>query len=80
MADEKKETHNVFQGYLAEVVEVEKRAKTGIYGEVYFIVCRILEGKDKNKIIKRNILGPIKQGDIIRLPDTNREAREIRVK
>ena len=42
--------------------------------------CRILEGKDENRIIKRNVLGPIKAGDVIRLPDTSREAREIRVK
>lgn len=78
--DKENETENRFQGFLAEVVEVEKRAKTGIYGEIYFIVCKILEGKDKNRIMKRNILGPVKPGDVIRLPDTNREAREIKVK
>ncbi|MCL4383066.1 MAG: hypothetical protein QXP35_02580 [Candidatus Micrarchaeaceae archaeon] len=78
--DKQNETENRFQGFLAEVVEVEKRAKTGIYGEIYFIVCKILEGKDKNRIMKRNILGPVKPGDVIRLPDTNREAREIKVK
>ncbi|MCL5117238.1 MAG: 30S ribosomal protein S28e [Candidatus Marsarchaeota archaeon] len=77
---EQNEAENRFQGFLAEVIEVEKRAKTGIYGEIYFIVCKILEGKDKNRIIKRNVVGPIKSGDIIRLPDTNREAREIKVK
>ncbi len=69
-----------FAGFLAEIVEVNRTAKTGISGEVYLVSCRILEGKDENRIIKRNVLGPIKVGDVIRLPDTSREAREIKVK
>ena len=69
-----------FAGFLAEIIEVNRTQKTGISGEVYLVSCRILEGKDENRIIKRNVLGPIKAGDVIRLPDTSREAREIRVK
>jgi len=69
-----------FSGFLAEVVEVNNKAKTGMYGEVYQVTCRILEGKDKGRIIRRNEIGPIKVGDVIRLPDTSREAREIKVK
>ncbi len=69
-----------FQGFLAEIVEIDMRKKTGMYGEVYLASCRILEGKDKDRIIRRNLVGPAKQGDVIRLPDTSREAREIRVR
>lgn len=69
-----------FAGFLAEIVEVNREQKTGISGEVYLVSCRILEGRDENRIIKRNVLGPVKVGDVIRLPDTSREAREIRVK
>ena len=54
--------------------------KTGISGEIYQISCKIIEGNDKGRIIRRNVLGPIKIGDVVRLPDTSREAREIRVK
>jgi small subunit ribosomal protein S28e len=67
-------------GYLAEIVDINTKAKTGIYGEIYSVSCRIMEGKDKGRIIRRNMLGPVKIGDIVRLPDTSREAREIRVK
>jgi small subunit ribosomal protein S28e len=67
-------------GYLAEIVEINMKSKTGIYGEIYSVSCRILEGKDRNRIIRRNMLGPAKVGDVIRLPDTSREAKEIRVK
>lgn len=69
-----------FSGYLAEIVELNTTTKTGIYGEIYTVSCRILEGKDKGRIIRRNMIGPVKIGDIVRLPDTSREAREIKVK
>lgn len=73
-------TETNFQGFLAEIIEIDTRKKTGMYGEVYLASCKILEGKDKDRIIRRNIIGPAKVGDVIRLPDTSREAREIRVK
>lgn len=78
MADE--QAPPLFSGFLAEIVEINLTVKTGIYGEIYTVSCRILEGKDKGRIIRRNMLGPAKVGDIIRLPDTSREAREIKVK
>ena len=77
MADEQQRQ---FSGFLAEIVEVNTHVKTGISGEIYLVSCRILEGKDKGRIIRRNMLGPAKIGDVIRLPDTSREAREIKVK
>ncbi|MCL4363500.1 30S ribosomal protein S28e [Candidatus Marsarchaeota archaeon] len=69
-----------FHGFLAEIVEVNTKVKTGMYGEVYQVSCKILEGKDKGRIIRRNQIGPAKVKDVIRLPDTSREAREIKVK
>jgi ribosomal protein S28E/S33 len=69
-----------FSGYLSEIVEVDRKRKTGIYGEIYFVSCRILEGRDKDRVIRRTMVGPAKVGDVVRLPDTNREAKEIRVK
>lgn len=69
-----------FAGFLAEIVDVNRKAKTGIAGEIYSVSCKILEGNDRGRIIRRNVLGPIKIGDVIRLPDTSREAREIKVK
>ncbi|MGI0100757.1 MAG: 30S ribosomal protein S28e [Candidatus Micrarchaeaceae archaeon] len=69
-----------FAGFLAEIVGVNTKAKTGISGEIYSVSCKIMEGNDRGRIIRRNVLGPIKIGDMIRLPDTSREAREIKVK
>ncbi|NYZ76466.1 30S ribosomal protein S28e [Candidatus Micrarchaeota archaeon] len=62
----------------AEVVEV--LGKTGIYGEVYQAMCKILDGRDKGRVIRRNIKGPIKRGDIIILLETEREAKPIKAK
>ncbi len=71
---------NRFSGFLAEIVEINRKKRTGIYGEIYFVSCRILEGRDKDRVIRRTMVGPARVGDVIRLPDTNREAKEIRVK
>lgn len=65
-----------FEGFLAEVVGVEPN-RTGIYGEIKQAMCKILEGRDKGRVIRRNFAGRIKKGDLIRLPDTSREDKRI---
>jgi small subunit ribosomal protein S28e len=61
-----------------EVVDV--LIKTGIHGEVYQVLCKILQGKDKGRVIRRNVKGPVKKGDILLLLETEREAKEIKAK
>lgn len=61
-----------------EVVEIV--VKTGIHGEVYQVMCKILDGKDKGRVIRRNVKGPVKKGDIMLLLETEREAKEIKAK
>ena len=63
---------------IAEVVEVI--GKTGIYGEVYQAMCKILEGRDKGRVIRRNVKGPVKRGDKLILLETEREAKVIKAK
>jgi small subunit ribosomal protein S28e len=65
-------------GIPAEVVELI--GKTGMAGEATQVKVRILDGKDKGRIIARNAMGPIKVGDILLLRESAREARKLSVR
>lgn len=66
------------EGVPAEIVEVLGR--TGVYGEIHQVMAKVLDGQDKGRILRRNIKGPVKVGDIVVLMNTKTEARPIRAR
>ena len=66
---------NFTHAYPASVEEVIGR--TGTRGGVTQVRCKVLDGRDINKIIRRNVRGPVQKGDILMLRETEIEARPL---
>jgi small subunit ribosomal protein S28e len=66
------------QAVPAEVEEIV--GKTGFRGEITQVQCKILEGSESGRTIRRNVKGPIQLRDLLMLRETQIEARRIRSK
>ncbi len=44
----------------------------------YQIRCKVLEGKDAGKVMRRNVLGPVQIGDYLMLTQTEIEASPLK--
>ncbi len=73
--EEKKGAVRFSMAFPASVEEVVGR--TGTRGEAIQVRCKILDGRDKNKVLRRNVKGPIQKGDTLMLRETEIEARQL---
>mgnify|MGYP000445094610 CR=1 FL=1 len=66
------------EGVAAQVVEII--GKTGVYGEIHQVMVKLLEGRDKGRIMRRNVKGSVRVGDVLILLNPETEAKPIKAR
>jgi len=64
------------EGAVPAIVEAVL-TRGGTRGEITQVKCKILQGKNRGKSMRRNVRGPVKKRDILMLRETEIEARRM---
>ena len=64
------------EGAVPAIVEATL-GRGGTRGEITQVKCKILQGKNRGKSMRRNVRGPVAKRDILMLRETEIEARRM---
>lgn len=64
------------EGVVPAIVEAIL-GRGGTRGEITQVKCKILQGKNRGKSMRRNVRGPVAKRDILMLRETEIDARRI---
>jgi small subunit ribosomal protein S28e len=64
------------EGAVPAIVEATL-GRGGTRGEITQVKCRILQGKNRGKSMRRNVRGTVKKRDVLMLRETEIEARRF---
>jgi small subunit ribosomal protein S28e len=75
--DKKEKVKGRLFSFAVPAVVEEVVGRTGTRGAIIQVRAKVLDGRDRNKVLRRNVKGPVRERDLLMLRETEVEARSL---